>query len=92
MVSQPRHLIETIDTRKLPHLKWWTILPLMYPDYVEDLEVEHHLRALLATGKVQLVHVEPHLGPDGKPEAHLLDVYRVDSDAEPAETAGSTRS
>ena len=78
MASRTGELIETIDTRQLPHLKWWTILPLMFPEYVEDLEVEHHLRALLGTGKVQLVRVEPHLGPDGQPEPHMLDIYKLD--------------
>jgi hypothetical protein len=51
----------------------------MYPRYVEDLEVVHHLQALVASGQVQMVHIEPHLGPDGKPQPHLLDIYKVES-------------
>ena len=88
MATPTKQIIETIDTRQLPHLKWWTVLPLMYPEYVEDLEVQQHLRALLATGKFRLVQVEPHLGPDGNPEPHLLDVYKVDQES--ASAGGSS--
>jgi hypothetical protein len=70
-------LIETIDTRQLPHLRWWTIMPLLYPEFVEDLEIEHHLRELLDTRKAQLVRVEPHRDAHGQPEPHLFDVYAL---------------
>jgi hypothetical protein len=82
MTQAAGQLIGTIDTRTLPSLRWWTIARLLFPRFVEELELGRYVRLLLASGRWSVVRLTPHRDAQGRPSAHVFDVQGFDEGEE----------
>jgi hypothetical protein len=69
-------LLATVDVRELNTL-WWGPMRVMFPRFVEEVELGRFLKTLLASGRCRAVHIELHRQPDGSPSPHVFDVYGV---------------
>jgi hypothetical protein len=78
MAAATRRLIETLDTRQLPHVQWWPVLQLMFPRFIEEVELGHHLQDIMASRRAAVVEVVPHRDAAGLVEPHRFDVYVLD--------------
>jgi hypothetical protein len=70
-------LLEIVDAADLRTLSWG-LLRVMFPRFAERVELERHVRALLATGRCHAVRTQQHRQDDGQLSAHIFDVYRLD--------------
>jgi hypothetical protein len=70
-------LLEIVDASSLQTLSWGP-LRVMFPRFAERVELERHVRALLATGRCHAVRTRQHRQDDGQLSAHIFDIYRLD--------------
>jgi len=68
--------IATVDVRQLDTLMWGPIR-VMFPSFVEDIELGRYVRRLLAHSLNKVVAIEPHRDPSGTPSKHVFDVFYV---------------
>lgn len=68
--------IATVDVRELDTLMWGPIR-VMFPSFVEDIELGRYVRRLLAHSLCKVVTIEPHRDPSGTPSTHIFDVFYV---------------
>jgi hypothetical protein len=84
MTSQKalQQLLATVDARELNSLRWGP-MRLMFPRFVEEIELARYIKRLLAEGEPKMVAIEPHRDAAGRVSSHVFDVYRV-LEVEPA--------
>ena len=70
-------LLEIVDASDLQTLNWGP-LRAMFPRFAERVELERHVRGLLATGRCHAVRTRQHRQDDGQLSAHIFDIYRLD--------------
>jgi hypothetical protein len=80
--TQLHEFLATVDVRELETLRWGPIR-LMFPRFVEEIELGRYLRRLLAHEENRAVAIEPHRESDGRDSTHVFDVYRVEKLAPP---------
>jgi hypothetical protein len=64
----------TVDTRTLPRARGWEIMSLLFPRFVEEVELGRYVRGLLSSRQWRSVRLTPHLDADGVPVSHVFDV------------------
>lgn len=73
--------VTTVDVRELDTLMWGPIR-VMFPSFVEEIELGRYIRRLLAHSQCKVVHIEPHRDASGQPSTHVFDISFV---SEPAQ-------
>jgi hypothetical protein len=71
-----REPLVTVDVRTLETVRWGP-LRLMFPAFVEEIELGRYLRRLLAKNECRPVQIERHCEPNGQLSTHVFDVYLV---------------
>ncbi len=68
--------IATVDVWELRHLHW-PFMRALCRSYVEQRELRHYERGLLATHRWSIVRCIPHRDAAGAVSSHVFDVYGV---------------
>jgi hypothetical protein len=68
--------IGTIDVWTLRAQARWPILRALTHRFVEQIDLRHYTRELLASGAWSVIRVEPHLEA-GTPSTHVFDVFGI---------------
>jgi hypothetical protein len=66
----------TVDVRELNSLNWGPIR-VMFPSFVEEIELARYLKRVLSHAECRAVQIEPHLDATGRGSTHVFDVYFV---------------
>jgi hypothetical protein len=64
-----RRLLATVDTRELNEVRWGPLRD-MFPTFVEEMELDHYLRQLLAGIGCHPVEIVPR-----EESTHIFDVF-----------------
>ena len=78
-VGQP---IATVNTHEL-NSPGWNLIRLMFPHFVEEMELGRLLRELMKDGHYTSLRVEHHRSADGRASSHEFDIYPLDAPAGP---------
>jgi len=63
-----------VDVRHLSHYKW-PIMRAVASRFVDRLELRHHQRQLLSSGKWRVIRAEPHRDEAGIASMDVFDLY-----------------
>jgi hypothetical protein len=80
-------LLATVDVRDLETVRWGP-MRVMFPSFVEEIELARYLKTLLSGAEICAVAIEPRRDANGRPSTHVFDVYRVEHAAARRELAG----
>jgi hypothetical protein len=70
-------LVATVDVRDLATVRWGP-MRVMFPSFVEEIELARYLKTLLSGAEIYAVAIEPQRDVNGQPSTHVFDVYRVE--------------
>jgi hypothetical protein len=79
--------IATVNTHEL-NSRGWNLIRLMFPHFVEEMELGKLVRKLMKDGHYTSLHIEHHRSADGRASSYEFDIYPLDARPGPDDTPG----